>query len=414
MAAKGREGEPSDQPDGGQTSRGTIPWHQPTLHVVVANSLMAVAGASLISPALPAIRDGLSLTDPQAGLVLTVFSLPGILLAPVMGIVADRFGRRPVLIPSLAIFGLSGASIAFIQSFEVLLVLRFVQGCAASGLITLSLTLVGDVFEGTRRNAVMGVNAAAMTIGVAIYPVVGGYLADIQWNLPFLVYGLSAVVGVFAFFTLEEPEVEGSAFGIRYLQQATDRVVTRTGFALYGVVFLLFLLYFGVVNTAVPFLLNETYNLPAFSIGIILAVPLFVGSVVALGNGHFARYFSSQQLMTLGFAGYGIGIAGIWFTSSGVTVALTLAILGIGHGFIIPSADAAISSLAPARLRGGVMSLRLSVKKIGQTIGPYLFASLGAMAGYPSVLAIVGAVTFVGSIVILITIMQSRPTTNPI
>jgi ACDE family multidrug resistance protein len=185
-----------------------------------------------------------------------VFAFPSIVLAPVMGVIADRFGRRTVLIPSLVGFGLAGVAITFTRDLDVLLTLRFLQGCAASGLITLSLTLVGDVFDGAQRNTVMGVNTAAMTIGVATYPVIGGYLADIRWDLPFLVYGVGILVGLFAFLTLEEPAVESGSLDMRYLREAAERVLTWNGFALYGVVFTMFLLYFGVVNTAIPFLLS--------------------------------------------------------------------------------------------------------------------------------------------------------------
>lgn len=387
----------------------TVPWRSPTLHVIIANSLMAAAGASLISPALPAIRDALTLSDLQAGLILAIFSLPSIVLAPVAGVLADRFGRRVVLIPSLVGFGLSGGGVVLTADFTIILVLRFFQGGFASGLIMLSLTLVGDCFRGPRRNAVMGINTAATTIGVAVFPILGGFLAEIQWYLPFAIYGISGVVGLFAYLTLVEPDIESGTLDMSYLRGAAEQVLTRDGLLLYAVVLTMFLLFFGVVATAIPFLLSEAFSLRSSSIGVVLSVPLVTSSIVAFGNGRLIRYISNRQLIGLGFIGYGLGIAAVWVATSPVHVATTLVFLGIGHGFIIPSVDSAISTLAPDALRGGVMSLRISVKKVGQTAGPYIFATTGALVGYPSLLAIVGVTTLVGGCIICVILHGHRP-----
>lgn len=85
------EATSSSATDVSLSNRIAVP-RSPALAVIVTNSLMAAAAASLISPALPAIQSVFSLPEPQAGLVLAVFSLPSIALAPMMGIVADRHG----------------------------------------------------------------------------------------------------------------------------------------------------------------------------------------------------------------------------------------------------------------------------------------------------------------------------------
>ncbi len=319
--------------------------------------------------------------------------MPSIVLAPVMGVLVDRYGRRIVLIPCLVGYGVTGAAVAFTPSFSAILVLRFLQGCAASGLLTLSLTLIGDLFDGPRRNAVMGLNAAAMTGGVAVYPILGGLLADIAWNVPFAAYGVSVFIGAVAFAVLEEPTVEQSRFGLEYFRGTVARITTGSGLALYGAVFLTFFVFFGAINTSIPFLLEQDYALSASVIGLVLSVPLVMSTFVALTNGRLARYLSNGRLIGIGFVGYGIGLAGIWMTESAMGVAATLVVLGAGYGLIVPSLDTGISGLAPDAFRGGVMSLRLSVKKVGQTIGPVLFPLVAAVAGYPRLLLITGLLT---------------------
>jgi MFS family permease len=128
-----------------------VPWRSATLHVILASSLMGVMGVSLISPILPELRTVFEVSDAQIGLVITVYTLPGVFLTPFIGLIADRIGRRRVIIPLLFVFGFGGAGIAFARSFDAVLALRFLQGVGASALVTLAVTLIGDLYEGTRR-----------------------------------------------------------------------------------------------------------------------------------------------------------------------------------------------------------------------------------------------------------------------
>jgi len=63
------------------------------LHVLFGVTLMAVLGVSSITPALPEIRDTFGVTSGQVGLLITVFTLPGVALTPVLGVLSDRHGR---------------------------------------------------------------------------------------------------------------------------------------------------------------------------------------------------------------------------------------------------------------------------------------------------------------------------------
>lgn len=94
------------------------------LHVLFGVTLMAVLGVSSITPALPEIRDAFGVTSAQVGLLITVFTLPGIALTPVLGVLSDRHGRRKILVPALLLFGLAGGICAFARSFELLLALN--------------------------------------------------------------------------------------------------------------------------------------------------------------------------------------------------------------------------------------------------------------------------------------------------
>lgn len=104
------------------------------LHVIFGVTLMAVLGTSSITPAFPEIRDALGISSGQVGFLITVFTLPGILLTPVAGVLSGRYGRRRVLVPSLFLFGVAGVAGALATDFGLLLVLRTLQGVGAEAL----------------------------------------------------------------------------------------------------------------------------------------------------------------------------------------------------------------------------------------------------------------------------------------
>ena len=83
---------------------------------------MAVLGTSNITPAFPTIVRELGGSSGQVGLLITVFTLPGILMTPLLSVLSDRYGRKKILVPALLLFGIAGS--AFARDFNVLLVLR--------------------------------------------------------------------------------------------------------------------------------------------------------------------------------------------------------------------------------------------------------------------------------------------------
>ena len=118
------------------------------LHVIFSVTLMNMIGVSIIAPALPVMADKLKVDAESIGLLITAFTLPGVFLSPVFGVLADRWGRKKVLAPSLILFGLSGGACALVQDFHLLLALRFVQGVFVAALGPINLTLTGELFSG--------------------------------------------------------------------------------------------------------------------------------------------------------------------------------------------------------------------------------------------------------------------------
>jgi MFS family permease len=250
----------------------------------------------------------------------------------------------------------------------------------------------------------MGVNGAVLSVGTASYPLVGGALSAVDWTAPFGLYAVGVVVGVFAFRSLHEPEIDRGPRGLDYFRGALASVPARKTLAYYATGVAIFVLLYGGILTALPFLLERAYDLSAFRIGLVLTVSSAMTAIVSSQNGRLARRFSNARLVAIGFVGYGVGLVGIYLAPSPLYVAGAILFFGAGQGLTMPSLDTAVSSLAPDRFRGAVMSLRTSVIRIGQTIGPPLFAAAAVTGSYRPVLAAAGVAALAAGSVALLTV----------
>lgn len=370
---------------------GSIAWRSPTVVGIVASAIVTPMAVPLISPALPAVRAALGITDAQAGLLITVYALPAIVLAPLAGMLADRVGRRQLLAGCLVGYGVAGSAIAATSDFSLVLFLRFVQGCTAGSIIfSLAVTLVGDHFDGAERNTVMGVTTAGLSLGVAVYPAVGGYLSSIRWNLPFALYGISALVGLFVFLTLREPDIERGPMGLSYVRDVYSAVPTGEMAGLYGLVVAREVILFGAIFTGIPFLLEGTFGLDPTGIGLLTSGMLAVTAVVSALNGWFARRFADRYLVAAGFCGYALGLAVIGLAGRSSVALLALAVVGAGHGLGSPSLFTSLTDLTAARFRGGVVSVRATITAVGQALGPALFTAAAPIVGYDGLMTVTG------------------------
>lgn len=74
-------------------------------------------GVASIAPALPKMSDVLDVSNERIGQLITAFTVPGMFLTPFLGVIADRLGRKTILVPSLFIFGIAGTACAFATDF---------------------------------------------------------------------------------------------------------------------------------------------------------------------------------------------------------------------------------------------------------------------------------------------------------
>ncbi|WP_238360651.1 MFS transporter [Iningainema tapete] len=175
--------------------------------LLLVSTLTVMAGAT-ISPALPAMRQYFT-SEPNADywvrLVLTVPALFIALGAPFAGTIIDRFGRKTLLSIAVFIYGLAGSSGFVLNSLGIILLGRVLLGLSVAGIMTTATTLIADYYTGATRTLFLGLQAGFMGLGGVIFLSLGGFLADINWRMPFLIYLIAWLILPLIVIFLPEP-----------------------------------------------------------------------------------------------------------------------------------------------------------------------------------------------------------------
>ena len=166
-----------------------------TLVLLTALNLLNYIDRSVLNAVQPLIQNEFHVSDAQIGRLTTVFLIFYTLAAPFMGPLADRYSRR--LIIALGAFAWSGATLltAITHSYDALLIRHTLVGVGEASFVTISPTVVADLFPESMRGRVLGFFYLAIPVGFALgYPIGGYFGIHYGWRAPFLLAGFPGFV----------------------------------------------------------------------------------------------------------------------------------------------------------------------------------------------------------------------------
>lgn len=379
---------PRTDRDGGRSGRNVEPGpllRDPNLQTIFAVTLVAVMGVSSLTPAFPRIARVLDVSEARVGLLISVFTVPGIVLAPVLGILADRWGRKRVLVPSLLLFAGAGGACALARDFELLLGLRVLQGVGASAIGALNMTILADLYHGARRTAAMGYNSSVLGVGTAAYPAIGGALAGIAWYFPFLLPLAGLPVALLVITRLEtRPPIRDVGF-VDQLRRTASAANDRRVLAAFAASTVTFMIIFGPYLAFLPILLDRRFGFSSLEIGLLLTLGSLSSALASARLGRIAHRIPETRLVTLGYVAYAVLLVAIPRLEVGWTLAAPVALLGFANGLGIPSLITWLTEVVPEAERAAILAMNGSVLRLGQTLGPLLGGALLGTWGLPAV-----------------------------
>jgi len=145
-----------------------------------------------------------AVSESRAGLLMIALAAPQPFLVPIMGVIADRTGRKRIFVSGLALFGTAGGAISLTTSFDLALVCRFLQGVGFSAAMPMTIVYFGDLYEGSRETTAQGFRMVGINSIYIVSPFLAGVMFVHSWRFPFLLYLIAIPLAVGALLLLPD------------------------------------------------------------------------------------------------------------------------------------------------------------------------------------------------------------------
>jgi DHA1 family tetracycline resistance protein-like MFS transporter len=348
--------------------------------------MLDMLALGLIAPVLPKlILDFLGGNATNAAMWLgvfgTVFALMQFFFSPVLGVLSDRFGRRPVILLSNLGLGLDYIVMALSPTIGWLFVGRVISGITASSVPT-AMAYISDVVPKEKRAGAFGMIGVAFGLGFILGPGIGGPLADISPRLPFWVAGgFSLANWLYGYIFVPESlrQEHRKIFTLRRANPIGSLVLLRSHPELWKLASLQFLAY---VSHEV-FVIWALYAIYRFAwnqttIGISLAlVGVFTAAISGGLTGRIVAWLGERRTLYIGqfFGAVGMVIAGL--ARSGGLYLASIPVISMWN-ISFPAAQGMMTHRVSEREQGELQGAIQSLRSIAFVIGPFLFSGIFA------------------------------------
>jgi MFS family permease len=358
--------------------------------LLLLTNTVAPLGTALLSPILDSLIEPFGTSAANIGLMISLFTAPAIVMIPIAGVLADRYGRRPVIIFGLLSFGIGGTAIALTTDFAVVLALRLLQGVGFAALSPVIITSIGDLYTGSKEATGQGIRFTSSGIVQTVFPLAAGGLVVFAWQYPFLLQIVAFPIAVAVYVWFEEPvdpttrdtsddgsvrEQLGDLSSLVSQRRAAAMVVARGAPAIAWIGFL-------------------TYN-SILVVRVLDGTPTQAGTLAALGSLGYAlsatqagrltaRFESRLPLLLVMNVALAAGVAGTFLADSIWLAFAAIVLMGIGFGVLLSIYRSIMTDLAPPPLRGGYVSLGEGFGRFTATVTPIVMGA-GIAVGTPRV-----------------------------
>jgi len=376
------------------TSSGTS---KHALAFVFITVLLSMIGMGIVIPIMPDLISELTGLEKSAaakynGYLISVYALMQFLMAPFLGALSDRFGRRPVLLMSLLAYSIDYMVMALAPTYALLFVGRAAAGAFAATYATAS-AFIADISPPEKRAGNFGLLGAAFGLGFIIGPAIGGWVGDFNPRYPFFL--ASAVIFanlIFGYFVFPETVTDANrrAFDWKRANPLGGLISVSHHKLVLGVLFCHFLIQ--TAHHALPatwaFFTSVKYGWSASQVGNSLS---YVGITAAFVQGYLTRKLMPKvgevRAVFIGGAGMIAALTGYaFFSPEGWMIYAWITVGAIG-GFMMPAMQAIMSRVTPPDAQGELQGAVASVMSLTMIFSPWMmtqiFSAFTARSGLP-------------------------------
>jgi DHA1 family tetracycline resistance protein-like MFS transporter len=314
------------------------------------------------------------------GLFMAVFALMQFIFSPILGALSDRYGRRPILLLSIAGMGLSYAGMGMATSIWQLLLIRVFTGATSANIAT-AFAYIADVTPAERRAGGYGLLQAAMSLGFAAGPALGGFLTNFGTSAPFWAAAFCSLVNAaYGFFVVPEslaPE-RRAPFRLKELASFGAIRILNSRPGLLRLASILALAQFAVMVFPTTFVLYaaDRYSWGINAVSLCLTGFGVSSAIVQLGlSGRLVRIFGEPRVILGGLTCGVFGLLVFGLAPTGLVFVVGIPIMTL-WGVAGPAVQSLMTRLVSSSEQGRLQGANTSLGSLSGVFAPLLFGGL--------------------------------------
>ncbi len=348
------------------------------LLIIFLTVLIDLVGFGIVIPLLTFYAEEFNAKPFDIGMLVASYSLMQFIFAPIIGILSDKYGRRPVLFFSIIGSGIGYLMLGLANSLWIVYASRILGGIAAGNLSTAQ-AYIADVTTKENRAKGMGLFGMAFGLGFILGPALAGILSRYGNEVPFLFASfLSFANAILLFFILPESIKQNNKHSERKNRFAEIfDVLKDKKFSTLTIEYFLLVTAFSMMTTAFAYYTMTNFNYSASETGYLLG---YIGLIAVITQGFLlgklAKHFGEEKLVSFGSLMLSLSLIAVPFVSKdhGGVLALLIgtAIFSFGNSLASPSLNSLASKMAREDEQGRTLGMMQSAASLARIVGPFM------------------------------------------
>jgi DHA1 family tetracycline resistance protein-like MFS transporter len=347
------------------------------LLVIFLTILVDLIGFGIVIPLLPFYAERFDASPFDVGVLVAVYSLMQFIFSPILGSLSDKYGRKPILLISIAGSAIGYLTIGLAGSLLMVFVGRIIGGITAGNLSTAQ-AYIADVTSRENRAKGMGLFGMAFGFGFIIGPALAAILGHYGEEVPFFVAAGLATINTFLIFKFL-PETISDANRKEYQHKSRFRELmdsfNQPRLAVINLQYFLLIVAFSMMTTAFPYFTKFNYGYTVIETGYLLAYVGFIAIIMqGMIFGRLANRFGESKLILVGCVLLVGSLAAVPFVTQEsvglIGILIGTGLFAAGNSLASPSLTSLASKSASEAEQGRTMGVMQSGASLARVVGP--------------------------------------------
>jgi len=347
-------------------------------------SFFNMVGMSIVSPIIPIYSESFGVDFAVASLAITIFAFGRFITDIPAGAMADRVGRRPMMLLGGVLITISALLNGLTANFTLFLLYRFLEGVGSSMWITARQALLADILRQEERGRTLGYFQAVQLIGQSAGPTIGGWAAE-YWglNTPFFIYAGTGLITVALTFSLIF-DVKGVQRHREQLINPTDvkRILKNLTFTMACLgAFTIFFQRSGIRTDILPLYASIEVGLDPAAVGTLISIATITNVVFTIPFGYAIDLIGRKPVIMWCIFFTAVADIGFTFGYSFWTLAIAAVALGVATAGAAEAPLSLSTDASHGEPRGLAMGVYRLIADSGSMLGPVLLGSVADLGG---------------------------------